>query len=168
MHKTHQELHILNKKASIAWAETALDQFICDYKLPNISNRESFKEDLILNMKNQYSKFVEDFLATQTGHGALEKCLQTLPGFMIQSFDDLYKRLLDIFDETKKDLEEDMKNETSNKMHLKSYSENQEKDLAKLQKENTILSNQIEKLKAENSRITKAKGNESETSNETI
>ena len=83
LQKAHQDLHLLNKKASIAWAQTVLDQFICDYKLPNISNRESFKEDLLLNMKQKYSSFIEEFLATQTGSGALEKCLQTLPGFMI-------------------------------------------------------------------------------------
>jgi len=92
-----ENLEELNLTKSKSKAENKLNEFIAEYKIPNIVNKESFSSDVVENMKKEFLKFTEKFISLNIGLGGTEKCLEILPGFICETFGSIYSRVIDVF-----------------------------------------------------------------------
>lgn len=138
-----------NITKSIEAAENTLNQFVADYKIPNIVNKESMKRDMIQKMKSEFINFTRMFISKNKGPKSSEKCLEIFPEFLFESFDSIYQRVIDVFEAENKDLTSLLTNTNSSHERIKDFMKEQEQAVIDLNKTKTKLEDEIDALKNE-------------------
>ena len=158
----------VNENKSIKKAESSMNQFIADYKVPNVVNRESFDEDMISRMKENFERFVHMFISDNKGPASSEKCLETVPIFLFETFNSLYHRILDVYSQECKDLKAEMNQTTGSNDRLKEFMKDQEKMVLDLTRAKNKLADENERLKHDIERFEKSKEMEMEALQDSI
>ena len=157
-----------NMVKSMAAAETSLNEFIADYKIPNIVNKESFSKEMIQKMKKEFLSFVYMFKSSNKGPGASDKCLEILPEFLFETFDSIYSRMMDVYDTEFKELQTSLSSTNVNHDRMKDFVKDQEKIVMDLNRNKNKLTDEIERLKHDLERLGKTKEAEIEGLRESL
>jgi hypothetical protein len=153
-------LEELNMQKSRTKAETNLNEFIAEYKIPNIVNKDSFGKNVVENMKNDFINFTTGFLKTNVGPGASEKCLEVLPGFICETFGSIYSRVIDVFNSELGEIQGNYTLSSKNLEQMKEYLKTQETSVIDLTREKNKLNDMLEEAKHDLERLTRTKETE--------
>jgi hypothetical protein len=153
-------LEELNIKKSKSEAETSLNEFIADYKIPSIVNKDSFSKEVVSGMKKQFMAFISSFLKTNDGPGASDKCLEVLPGFICETFGSVFSRVIDVFGSELGEVGNNLEVSKENLVQMKEYLKTQEESVIDLTREKNKLSDELEQCQHEIERLSRAKETE--------
>lgn len=161
-------LEDLNISKSVTKAEISLNEFIAEYKIPNITKKEGFNKQVIDNIKSEFLNFTNKFTQENIGPCASAKCLQVLPNFIFETLGSVYSRAIDVFTSELGDAANSAELSSNNLAQMKEYLKTQETSVIELTREKNKLTDELEQLKHDFERLTRTKETEIGSLNDRI